>query len=257
MKEMIPLQFPVTLGGDIFGKVVELGADVNHIAVGDMVYGQANVVAGNSGALAEYAATVGTQVATAPKNLTPDEAASLPLVGVSALQALTEHIGLKAGQKILITGGSGGIGQIAIQIAKHLGAYVATSASGEGVELAKALGADEVFDYKTEDYAVKLHGYDAAFDTVGGDELNRTISVLKDGGTAVSMAGQPQQKEGIQSISQMTHVSTEKLDQLTKLVEAGVVRPNVGKVFTLEDIQQAFELREAGTMGKVVITIKM
>lgn len=257
MQEMVALQLPVTLGGDIAGKVVEVGEGVDSIVVGDTVYGQANVVAGNSGAFAEYAATAAAQVAKVPSNVSIQEAASLPLVGVSALQALTEHIGLKSGQKILITGGAGGIGQIAIQIAKHLGAYVATTATGEGVETVKALGANEVFDYKTQDYTESLSNYDAAFDTVGGEELQRIVRVLKDGGIAVSMAGQPEEKEGVSSIAQMTQVTTDKLDKLRELVEAGTVKPSVGKVFSLDEIQDAFTARESGTVsGKVVLGIK-
>ena len=140
MHQMMPLQFPTTLGGDVAGVVTDVGAGAEGLKVGDRVYGQANAAFGNSGAFAEYAVTAAGQVAAAPKNLSLSEAASLPLVGVSAVQALTEHIKLEAGQKILITGGSGGIGTLAIQIAKALGAYVATTATGEGLEIAKELG---------------------------------------------------------------------------------------------------------------------
>lgn len=257
MKDMIPLQLPVTLGGDIAGKVVEVGSGVDTLSVGDEVFGQANVVAGNSGAFAEFAATSSKQVAKAPANVSIQEAASLPLVGASALQALTEHIELKAGQKILITGGGGGIGQIAIQVAKSIGAFVTTTASGEGLELAKAAGADEVIDYESEDYTDTLTEYDASFDTAGGDELARMTKILKDDGTAVSMAGQPNEERNITAISQMTHVSTSLLDKLRELVESGIVKPNVGKVFKLDDIQVAFEARESRTVsGKIVLDIQ-
>lgn len=257
MKDVVPLELPVTLGGDIAGKVIEVGPNVSNLAVGDIVYGQANAVAGNSGAFAEFTATTSGQVAKAPANITIQETASLPLVGVSALQALTEHIGLKSGQKILITGGAGGIGQIAIQIAKSIGAYVATTASGTGAEIAKACGADEVINYKSEDYTEKLSSYDAAFDTVGGDELAKIVTILKDGGVAVSMAGQPEEKPGITALSQMTKVTTASLDRLRELVESGVVNPNVGRVFKLDEVQAAFEARESGTVsGKIVLDIK-
>lgn len=256
VKEMMPLNLPATLGGDIAGKVVEVGPGVENVAVGDIVYGQASAVAGNSGAFAEYAATASGQVAKAPVNITIQETASLPLVGVSALQALTEHIGLKTGQKILITGGAGGIGQIAIQIAKSIGAYVATTAAGDGLEIAKSCGADEVIDYESENYTDLLSDYDAAFDTVGGDELSKIVAILKSGGVAVSMVGQPEEKAGITGIYQMTHVTTELLDQLRELVEAGTVKPNVGKVFKLDDIRAAFEARESRSVnGKIVLDI--
>lgn len=261
MKEMVPLNFPATLGGDIAGEVIEIGAGVESVAVGDTVYGQANVVAGNSGAFAEYAATAAGQVAKAPSNVSSTEAASLPLVGVSALQAIHEHIALTAGQKILIIGGNGGIGRVAIQVAKHIGAYVATTTSSEGIETVKSLGADEVIDYTSQDFTELLHDFDAVFDTVGGDEFAKALTVLKQGGVAVTMAAQPdeaQAKElGVTAIAQMTHVSTALLEQLCELVESGVVKPSVGKEFKLDQVQDAFIARESGTVdGKVVLTIK-
>ncbi len=258
LQEMIPLELPITLGGDIAGVVKEVGAGVDDVAVGDIVYGQANVVAGNSGALAEYAATKAEQVAKAPTNVDITEAASLPLVGVSALQAINDHIELKADQKIFIHGGAGGIGSIAIQLAKNIGAHVATTATGEGTEYVKSLGADEVIDYKSSDFSQNLNNYDAVFDTVGGEDFNKSFAIIKAGGVAVSMiadADEAKAKErDITTVKQMTHVTSEKLYELTKLVEDGVVKPNVGKVFDLSDIKQAFEAREAGQVqGKIVI----
>lgn len=261
MKDMIPLEFPVTLGGDIAGTVVEVGEGIDNVSVGDAVYGQANAVAGNSGAFAEFAATAPGQVAKAPSNISVTEVATLPLVGVSAIQALIHHIQLKAGQKILIIGGSGGIGRIAIQIAKHIGAYVATTATGEGIDAAKALGADEVIDYKSQDFTELLSDFDAVYDTAGGDEFAKALGILKSGGIAVTMAAQPdeaQAKElGVTAIAQMTSVTTDALDQLRELVESGVVKPFVGKEFSLDEVQEAFTARESGTVnGKVVLKIK-
>lgn len=251
---------PVTLGGDIAGVVKQVGDNVTDLSEGDVVYGQANVVAGNSGALAEFAATKAEQVAKAPTNIDITEVASLPLVGVSALQALNDHIGLKADQKIFIHGGAGGIGSIAIQVAKNIGAYVATTATGEGIDYVKSLGADEVIDYKSSDFSQNLHNYDAVFDTVGGDDFTKSFSILKSGGIAVSMIADPDEAKakelGITSIRQTTHVNTQKLNDLTKLVEDGVVKPNVGKVYNLDDVQAAFEARESGKVqGKIVIRL--
>lgn len=250
---------PITLGGDIAGVVREVGADVEDVAVGDVVYGQANVVAGNSGAFAEYATTKAEQVAKAPVNIDVTEAASLPLVGVSALQAINDHIQLKADQKIFIHGGAGGIGSIAIQVAKNIGAYVATTATGDGVDYVKSLGADEVIDYKSSEFSQNLHNYDAVFDTVGGDDFNKSFDVLKDGGVAVTMIADPNeakaQERNITTVKQMTHVNSTKLAELTKLVESGIVKPNVGQVFELEEVQQAFEARESGAKGKIVIKL--
>lgn len=258
LQENIPLKLPVTLGGDIAGVVREVGKNVNGVAQGDIVYGQANVVAGNSGALAEYAATKAEQVAVAPKGIDITEAAALPLVGVSALQALTDHIKLATGQKIFIHGGAGGIGSIAIQVAKNIGAYVATTATGEGLDFVKELGADEVIDYKADDFATKLSDFDAVFDTVGGDDFTKSLGVLKRGGVAVSMIATADEAKvaelGVTALTQSTHVNSEKLVELARLVETGVVKPAVGKVFELADIQQAFEARESGKVqGKIVI----
>ena len=258
--EMMPVQFPATLGGDIAGEIIEVGSGVDGFVVGDKVYGQAAVIAGNSGAFAEYAASSASQLAKAPENISLNEAASLPLVGVSALQALTQHINLQPAQKILITGGAGGIGRIAIQIAKHIGAYVATTAAGEGISAAKNLGADEVIDYKSQDFTEILNDYDAVFDTVGGEGFAKTLTILKKGGVAVTMAAQPDEAQaqelGVTAQAQMTNVTTEALSQLRELVKNEVVKPQIGKVFSLDEIQEAFTVRDAGTVsGKVVLEI--
>ena len=258
VKDMIK-SLPITLGGDIAGVIEEIGEGVENVKIGDVVYGQANVVAGNSGALAEYAATKAEQVAVAPKNLEITDAASLPLVGVSALQALTDHLGLRSNEKIFIHGGGGGIGSVAIQIAKHLGAYVATTATGDDIAYVTDLGADEVIDYKSSDFSQNLHDYDAVFDTVGGDEFGKSLGILKTGGTAVSMAADADEAKvkelGVTAIHQFTKVTSKKLTELTKLVEDGVVTTRVGKIFNLDDIQTAFEARESGTKGKIVISL--
>lgn len=260
VQDSMPLDLPVTLGGDISGVVVELGDDVSDVSIGDKVWGQAAVVAGNSGAFAEFATTKRDQLALAPNNLDFVQAASLPLVGVSALQALTTHIQLEQGQKIFIHGGAGGIGTIAIQIAKNIGAYIATTATGEHIAEVKQLGADEVIDYKTQDFAAILHDYDAVFDTVGGDDFSKSLGILKPGGIAVSMIAQADkataQNLGVTALTQSTHVTTEMLDKLRELVENDTVMPQVGKVFNLNDIQAAFTARETGSVGgKVVLEI--
>jgi len=261
MKDMMPLELPVTLGGDIAGIVTETGSRVDHVKPGDKIYGQANVVAGNSGAFAEFAVTKAGQVALLPAMLDFKQAASLVLVGVSAWQGLVKHLNLQAGQKIFIHGGAGGIGSVAIQIAKHLGTYVATTATGDGIEYVKQLGADEVIDYKSEDFSEKLSNYDAVFDCVGGDDFTKTFDVLKSGGIAVSMIAPADETKanetGITAMTQNTKVSTESLNELTRLIEAGALTPHIDKVFPLEQIREAFEARESGTVkGKVVLEIK-
>lgn len=260
VKDTMPLELPVTLGGDIAGKIVEVGEGVEDFTVGDSVFGQANAVAGNSGAFAEFAATAANQVGKAPANLSSNEAASLPLVGVSAIQALTEHINVQPGQKLFIHGGGGGIGSVAVQIAKQIGAYVAATATGDDVQRVSDLGADEVIDYKQQDFTDLLKDYDAAYDTVGGGDFVKMFGILKQGGVAVTMIAAPEKEKakeyGVTAINQMTSVTTEKLNELCKLAEEGVVKPNVGKVFPLTDTRQAFEARESGSVhGKIVLQI--
>lgn len=256
-----PLTLPITLGGDLAGVVAEVAPDVTAFKPGDKVYGQANAVSGNSGAFAEFAVTKAESLAPAPHNTNFAEAAALPLVGVSALQALTEHIKLQSGQKIFIHGGAGGIGTMAIQIAKHIGAFVATTATGDGIAYVKKLGADQVIDYKKQSFAEELHDFDAVFDTVGGEDFTRALAVLKPGTVAVSMIAQPNQavadSKGVTAFMQFTHVTAEKLNTLRQLVEDKVITPHVDKIFPLADVQKAFEARESGTVkGKVVLQIK-
>ncbi len=261
LRETLPLKLPITLGGDIAGIVVDVGPAVSGISVGDKVYGQASVVAGNSGAFAEFASTAAAQVAKIPNNIGFNQAAALPLVGVSALQAMTKHFNLKRGQKICIKGGAGGIGAIAVQLAKHIGVHVAATASGDDIDYVAKLGADEVIDYKQYDFTEMLHNYDAFFDTVGGDDFSRAYAILRQDGVAVSMVESPDEAEylehGIVALRQSTVVTTHMLDQLAKLVNSGVITVRIGKELPLEQAQEAFRVRESGTVsGKVVLTIK-
>lgn len=258
-KASFPVQLPITLGGDIAGEIVEVGNDVTGFNVGDKVYGQASAVAGNSGAFAEFAATKSSQIALMPKNLGFAEAATMPLVGCSAVQGMDEHINLQAGQKILIQGASGGIGSIALQIAKNIGAFVAATTPPEAIETVKSLGADVVIDYKSQDFTEIVHNYDAVFDTVGAAVFDKSISCLKPGGVAASMTAHANDelvaKQKVSAFTQLTKVTTERLNQLTKLIEDGVVTTRIGKVLPLEQTQEAFKLRESGTLGKIILEI--
>lgn len=260
VKELVP-GLPTTLGGDLAGVVSAVGSEVKNFSVGDKVYGQASIVAGNSGAFAEFAATDSDQIGRMPTTLDFDQAAGMPLVGSAAIQGIQDHIKLKANQKILIHGGAGGIGTVAIQIAKNIGAYVATTASGEGIEYVKKLGADEVINYKTQKFEEVLNGFDAVFDTIAGKTYKRSFKVLKKGGIIVSMLEQPDKelmkKYGVNAIGQQTKVSTKRLDELSRLVEEGVVSAHVGKVYPFDQVRDAFAARESGqAVGKVVLKIK-
>ncbi len=261
MKAMIPLNFPATLGGDIAGVVAEVGSGVTGFVVGDEVFGGANVVAGATGAFAEFAATASSQLAPKPKSVDFVEAAASVLVGLSAYQAIYDHINLTAGQKILIHGGSGGIGSVAVQLAKHIGAHVATTATGRGLDYVKDLGADQIIDYKTAKFEETLKDYDAVFDMVGGEVCTKSFTVLKNGGVLVSMAGQPDvalaEKYNVTAVALMTSTTNEGLSKLAELIDNGVVKVNVDKIFDLSHIDEAFTTREAGgVLGKVGVRIK-
>lgn len=261
MSQMMPLQFPATMGGDFSGVVTEVGGGVSGLRVGDEVYGQAGVLLGGSGTFAEYALVPSQNIAKKPKNVSHQEAAGLPLAGVSAFQALLETINLKKGQKILIHGGAGGIGSFAIQLAKYLGAYVYTTISMEDVAYVKELGADEIIDYKSQKFEDIAKDCDAVFDTAGGETYNRSFNVLKKGGVILSMAEQPNtelmEKYGVQAIYQFTQPTREKLEKLAALVERGAVKVHIDKIFRLDETAEALSYLETDhSKGKVVLQIK-
>ena len=188
-KKFIPLSFPATLGGDFAGVVTSVAEDEKTYEAGDEVYGTAIILNGGSGAFAQKARVNTKYITIKPNNINFLEAASLPLVGTSTIQALEDHLKLQKGQKILIHGGTGGIGSIAIQLAKFKGALVSTTVSTKNKDFAKKIGADIVIDYKTEHFWEKIRNFDAAFDTVGGETTQKSLLVLKKGGTLVSMVG--------------------------------------------------------------------
>ena len=260
-KEYIKLQFPATIGSDFAGVVVGLGEKVADFKVGDEVYGQAAVYAGGTGAFAEFLAASVGKIAKKPQGVDYVGAAAIPLAGMSALQAIVDHIKLKSEQKILIHGGAGGIGHVAIQLAKALGASVATTVRGEDMNFVKGLGADEVIDYETQAFEEILSDFDAVFDTVGGEFMDKSFKVLKRGGVIVSMLGAPSaelaKKYEVSTIGQNTEGNRERLDRLSELVESGKIKPQVDKVFPIDEAGEAFKHLEKGyPRGKVVLKIK-
>ena len=260
MKQTMPLRFPVVLGGDFSGVVSEVGAGVTDYKVGDAVYGQASIFNGGSGALAEYDLAPVKAIARKPKNLNHLEAAAIPLTGVSAIQALVEHANLQSGQKILIHGGAGGIGTIAIQLAKHLAAYVATTVSADDVDYVKKLGADEAIDYKKEKFEESLSGFDAVYDTVGGETYAGSFKILKPGGVIVSMLEKEDrelmEQYGVKAISQFTQVTNARLNKLSELVESGVIKVHIDKIFPLSEAAEALTyLQQGHPRGKVVANV--
>ena len=261
MQQMIRLQFPSTLGLDFSGVIKQVGEDVSSgFSQGDEIYGQAGVPSGGSGAFSEMALASATSIAHKPKTLNYAEAAALPLVGVSAWQALVEFMGLSNGQKILIHGGAGGIGSIAIQLAKNLDAHVATTVSTDDKQFVQKLGADETIDYKTQTFEDLVHDYDAVFDTVGGETYTRSFKVLRKGGIIVSMLEQQNSelmdKFGVRAVSQFTQVDRERLSKLAKWVDQNKVKVNIEKTYSLDEAGKALDyLRDIHPRGKVVLEI--
>lgn len=256
MKESIPLQFPVTIGGDFSGVVIDFG-NSNEYKKGDEVYGQALILTGASGSMAEFTAANTKNLSLKPQNISHDEASSLVLVGISAIQALEEHAHLQSGQRVLIHGGAGGIGSLAIQLAKHIGAYVITTVGTDDIEFVKSLGADEVIDYKKEQFQTMVKDVDVVYDAVG-KTIEESATVLKDGGVLVSMADVDGiKREGITAIAQNSGVTTARLQRLKELVESGVIKPQIAKTFSLDQAAEAYDfLENSHPKGKVVVHIK-
>jgi len=260
LKDKIPLPLPITLGGDFSGIVSKVGDGVSGVAVGDEVFGVANPLKGGSGSTAEFVVAGAGNIAKKPTRVDHTHAAALPLAGTSAIQGIEEHIHIGKGQQILIHGGAGGIGSLAIQIAKAQGAIVAATASTEDAAFVKEIGADLVIDYKREDFIRIVSGYDAVFVTVGGDVANRSIPVVKPGGIVVSMTGQPDlekaKRHQITAIAQGTNGTTKQLDRLAELVDGGVIAPVIDRTYPLEQTRAAYERLTSHPRGKVVITVK-
>jgi len=282
-KLILPYRVPFVLGNDAAGVVVGVGSQVRSFKAGDEVYARPGK--DRIGTFAELIAVHEADVALKPKNLTMEQAASVPLVGLTAWQVLIERAQLKAGQKVLIHAGSGGVGTFAIQLAKHLGASVATTTSTENVELVGSLGADVVIDYKREDFAKALSGYDVVLNTLGKDTLEQSINVLKPGGKLISISGPPDAafaKENgfnwpLQQVMRLLSASIRRkarqrgvsysflfmradgtqLGELASLIEAGVIRPIVDRVFPFHATNEAMDyLAKGRAKGKVVISVK-
>jgi alcohol dehydrogenase len=271
------------LGHDVAGVVVRVGARVRHFKPGDEVY--ARPADHRIGTFAELIAVREKDVALKPKKLTMEEAASLPLVGLTAWQALVERGQLKRGQKVFIQAGSGGVGTFAIQLAKHLGATVATTTSTSNVELVRSLGADVVVDYKKEDFETKLSGYDLVLHSQDGKALGKSLRVLRTGGRLVSISGPPDpdfaveigapwfvelvtmllsfgarrkaKSLGTKFSFLFMKASGDQLQRIAALVDAGVVRSVLDKVFPFHSTNEALAYVETGrARGKVVIKVK-
>ncbi|MDL2363520.1 MAG: NADP-dependent oxidoreductase [Patescibacteria group bacterium] len=260
VRQMAELNFPAVLGGDVAGVIAEVGDAVTNFEVGQEVYGVAGALSSH-GSFAEFTPVLASQLAAKPKTVDMTAAAAIPLVGSSAYQALVDTMQLQAGQKILIHGGAGGIGSFAIQLAKQIGAYVATTASAETTDFVATLGADEVIDYATTDFSEKLLDYDAVYDTVGGDTYKKSFIVLKKGGALVSMVEPVDEalaaEYSITVTSQFTRTTTARLEKIANLIDAGAIKIYVDKTFEFDQTAEAMEYVKLGhPKGKVVINMR-
>jgi NADPH:quinone reductase-like Zn-dependent oxidoreductase len=260
LKAMLPLPLPYTVGNDVSGVVTAVGKDVSGFQVGDAVFARPQGM--QSGTFAQYVVVKAVDAAHKPANLSHEEAASLPLVSLTAWQALVTKGQLQSGQKVLIHAGSGGVGSIAIQLAKHLGATVATTTSSDNFAMVRALGADTVIDYKTQKFEDLVHDYDLVFDTVGGATREKSFGVLKTGGQLISIIAPADtsgiaEKLGVKSEVFFMWASGEQLAQIGKLVEQGAIKPLIDKTFTLDQAQEAFDYSQSGrAKGKIVVSVK-
>ena len=260
-KDYVHQPFPLTLGGDFSGIITQIGEGVTGFEVGQEVYGQSDVREMGSGAFAEQTAPQINYIAPKPKTVSHAEAAALPLTGVSAWEVIVEHIKLAPNQRILIHGGAGGIGTIAIQLAKHIGAYVIATAGTSDIQYVKELGADEVIDYQTQSFETNVSDLDAVFDTVGRDTNTKSYAILKSGGIIVSMIEQPNKELmaqfGVKAIAQASKVTTERLMHIARLVDEGALKVRIDKTFPLEDTKDALDyIKNGRPKGKVVVAVK-
>lgn len=282
-KLLLPYKFPLILGHDVAGIIKKVGSKVSQFKVGDEVF--ARPADFKIGSFAEYIAINENDIALKPKNISMEEAASFPLVALTVWQAFVEKANLKKGQKVFIQAGSGGVGTIAIQLAKHLSATIATTTSADNVDLVKSLGADIVIDYKTQDFETILEIYDLVLNSQDGKTLEKSFRILKSGGKVVSISGPPDtdfakeiglswfMKTAIFFLSRKAKKQAKKLNvdysflfmqangkqlsEIGKLIEAGVIRPIIDKVFSFEQTNEAMSYVASGrARGKVIVKLK-
>ena len=282
-KLILPYRLPLILGHDLAGVVVKVGRRVRQFKPGDEVYARGDDF--RIGTFAEFVPVKQTSLALKPTGLTMEEAASIPLVGLTAWQALVERAGLKKGQKVFIQAGSGGVGSFAIQLARHLGATVATTTGTTNVELVKRLGADVVVDYKTQQFEDVLRDYDVVLNSQDGKTLEKSLGILKRGGKLISISGPPDpefgreigaralvrlvvrllsasvrrkaRRLGVDYSFLFMKASGEQLREIARLIDAGAIHPVIDRVFPFASTNEALAYVEAGhAKGKVVVRLK-
>ncbi len=282
-KLILPYRLPLVLGHDVAGVVVKVGPRVQRFKAGDEVYARADDF--RIGTFAEYVAVAEASVAIKPATLSMEEAASVPLVGLTAWQALVEKANLKAGQKVFIQAGSGGVGTFAIQLARQLGATVATTTSAANTALVKSLGADTVIDYRKDDFEKVLQGVDVVLHSQDAAALQKSLRVLRPGGTLISISGPPDpafasgikapwfvklvvrllsaqvrktaSRLGLRYSFLFMRANGAQLREIASLIDAGAIRPVIDRVFAFDATNDALAYLETGrAKGKVVIKMK-
>jgi alcohol dehydrogenase len=280
-KSFLPFELPQVMGSDVAGTVIRVGAKVRDFTLGDQVYAQPRT--DRIGTFAERIAVHEADLALKPETVTLEEAGSLPMVALTAWQALVERGNVQPGQRVLIHAGSGGVGSMAIQLAKYLGATVATTVSAGNADFVRDLGADGVVDYRSQDFEQLLDGYDLVLDSVGGENLEKSLRVLRPGGKVIGIVGPPDaafaRERGLNPVLRLVmaalsakvrrqarklgvtyeflfmHSSGDQLRQISNLVDKGVLRPVVGRVFDFDQTVAAVQsIGTGGLRGKAVIT---
>lgn len=275
LKDMLPLDLPVTIGYDVSGVVIKKGAKVQNFEIGDEIY--ARVPQEQMGTVAEFVSIKSDLVAKKPDNISFEQAAGLPLTGLTAIQAL-ENVGIKENDRILIHAGSGGVGSFAIQYAKEKGAIVYTTTSTKNVDWVKALGADRVIDYETEDYKEVANNLDIVFDTLGDNYTFEAFDIINEGGKITTIVGPPdeetakqmgmkdyklpeklskliKEKSAVYKLTWM-HPNAQQLNNIKDMVEDGTIKPIVDLIYSFEDGIDAYEyLAEGRAKGKVIISL--
>jgi NADPH:quinone reductase-like Zn-dependent oxidoreductase len=257
----LPQPLPLTLGSDLSGEVVAIGPGTSAVSPGDTVFGVTNPQF--VGAYAEYAVAMGAMLAKKPRSLTHAEAASVPVVAVTAWQALFEHAGLEAGQTVVILGAAGNVGAYAVQLARCANLRSIATAGPEDIAYVRSLGADKVVNYHAEKIEDEVKDADAVIDLVGGETRSRSFQVLRPGGKLISAVSEPDQKlaesHKVSASFFLVDVTTERLREIAELVDRGELKTHVGVVLSFADARQAHVILEGqrrSVKGKIVLDVQ-
>jgi len=254
--EMFGLHLPIVLGCEIAGTVAEVGSDVRNFQGGDPVYGYVSLQ--RNGGYATYTITKPDEIAPKPESLDFDNAAAVAVGALTSWQAIFDSANLQDGQRILITGASGGVGSMAVQLAKAKGAFVIATASGKNEEFVRGLGADEFVDYTREKFEERVHEVDVVYDTVGGDTLERSFQTIRRGGCLVTTVMPPSNEKaeqfGIRALMIGVQPSARQLREINQLIAAGELKTHIATVLPLAEVRKAHQLSETGrTRGKIIM----